>query len=616
MTSNGYSWVGNQFVKLTEKQSRLEDIDAFGFAADNVGAETQGVNGYWYGLRQQVSYDQHSQHQDPVYQQESSHLEQLYLQQQQLQQSSHAASRAAELMMSGFVPLSQQNLTETFVQPQQQQYFFSESAVSDVQQQPWEYDYAASAPPPPPQHHPLTDPLLPLQISAAHGQFPPPAPQHPLPSTVSLSQASVESTPAQQTPSESVDCSPPPPTPAPQQAREINAASSSVYFSAEDEKRAKRPQKRPCLEDMQMRTKAAFDTKKVLGFGTFGEVDQAVDRKSGTVVALKFVKTEKEKPVNGVPLTCLREMRLLKRLRHENIVTLMEIITGVPDNQANGNTKGSNFSQGFKAEGLCMVFEYLANDLWGLLQLKSELFNAQAVRSLLGQFLSGVAYMHRERVMHRDLKCANLLVSSKGVLKIADYGMARELLVQDPTSRIRLNLSPNLTTLWYRAPEVILKDPNYSTPSDMWSVGCIFSEMMFRTPTLQGNGDMDQLDKILDLCGVPQRTEAWKPQYKLPLFEGYKRRTPSEGRLWEYCHDYQIDRHPKAYELLERMLTVPPSLRITADDALRDEYFSGWSSGELPQGWNWSGYHEQAVKQIMAEEQRKQNELLLRRGTR
>ena len=136
-----------------------------------------------------------------------------------------------------------------------------------------------------------------------------------------------------------------------------------------------------------------------------------------------------------------------------------------------------------------------------------EPFLASEVKTLLHQLASGVAYLHSHWILHRDLKTSNLLLNNRGQLKIADFGMARY--VGDPPPP---QLTQLVVTLWYRAPELLLGAPRYGPAIDMWSVGCIFGELLTREPLLQGRNEVDELSRIFALCGAP--TDASWPGFR------------------------------------------------------------------------------------------------------
>lgn len=187
-----------------------------------------------------------------------------------------------------------------------------------------------------------------------------------------------------------------------------------------------------------------YEILGVCGEGTYGVVEKARNKDTGEIVALKRIKLESED--EGIPSTTIREIALLKELQHPNIVSLQDIIH---DN----------------AE-LILVFEFLDEDLHHILKANNwEGLEMPILKSFLKQLLDGIAYCHKNKVLHRDLKPQNLLVNKDGVLKLADFGLARAFGI--PVK----NYTHNVVTLWYRPPDVLMESKVYSTQIDIWSIG-------------------------------------------------------------------------------------------------------------------------------------------------
>jgi len=186
-----------------------------------------------------------------------------------------------------------------------------------------------------------------------------------------------------------------------------------------------------------------------IGEGTYGVVYKAKDRVTGEIIALKKIRLEAED--EGIPSTAIREISLLKELQHPNIVRLYDVV--------------------HTERKLTLVFEFLDQDLKKYLDVCDSGLGLPIMKSFLYQLLTGVAYCHHHRVLHRDLKPPNLLINREGQLKLADFGLARAFGIP-----VR-SYTHEVVTLWYRAPDVLLGSRKYSTPVDIWSVGCIFAEM-------------------------------------------------------------------------------------------------------------------------------------------
>eukprot|EP00947_MAST-08B_sp_MAST-8B-sp1_P000814 g814.t1 len=212
-----------------------------------------------------------------------------------------------------------------------------------------------------------------------------------------------------------------------------------------------------------------------IGEGTYGVVYKAKDRITGEVIALKKIRLEAED--EGIPSTAIREISLLKELQHPNIVRLYDVV--------------------HTEKKLTLVFEYLDQDLKKYLDVCDGALQVQYMKSFMHQLLCGVAFCHQHRVLHRDLKPQNLLINREGELKLADFGLARAFGIP-----VR-SYTHEVVTLWYRAPDVLMGSRTYSTPVDLWSIGCIFAEMANGRPLFAGTSVKDQLDKIFRLMGTP-----------------------------------------------------------------------------------------------------------------
>lgn len=212
---------------------------------------------------------------------------------------------------------------------------------------------------------------------------------------------------------------------------------------------------------------------------------------------------------------------------------------------------------------LTLVFEYLDQDLKKYLDVCDGGLDTIVVKSFLFQLLTGVAYCHHHRVLHRDLKPQNLLINREGELKLADFGLARAFGIP-----VR-SYTHEVVTLWYRAPDVLLGSRKYSTPVDIWSVGCIFAEMVNGTPLFTGSSEESQLDTIFRHLGTPDET----------IF-------PELTELPEYKRDFPVYPAPASLQslvptleesgvkLLTSMLTYNPASRITAQEARQHSFFN------------------------------------------
>lgn len=213
--------------------------------------------------------------------------------------------------------------------------------------------------------------------------------------------------------------------------------------------------------------------------------------------------------------------------------------------------------------------EFVEHDIKTILEDMPEPFLASEIKALLKQLISGISYLHANWILHRDLKTSNLLLNNRGQLKIADFGMAR--FVGDPAPS---KLTQLVVTLWYRSPELLLGEKQYGAAVDMWSVGCIFGELMTREPLLQGKNEVDQVSRIFDLCGLPSE-DSWPGFRRLP--NARKLRLPSKPQS-ESTAVLIRAKFPgltnAGASLMADMLALNPDDRPTAQQALTHKYFS------------------------------------------
>jgi cell division cycle 2-like len=330
-----------------------------------------------------------------------------------------------------------------------------------------------------------------------------------------------------------------------------------------------------------------YDKLNDIDEGAYGWVARAKEIATGKVVALKRLKIEPSDR-NGLPVTGLREMQILKDCKHRNIVKLQEVVVGddtskiekcvdcaqdpflfmlpVPLSLTSHDADLRVF--GFRACSIFLVLEFLEHDLKSILEDMPQPFLASEVKTLLLQLASGVAYLHDHWVLHRDLKTSNLLLNNRGQLKIADFGMARY--VGDPPPK----LTQLVVTLWYRAPELLLGAASYGEAVDMWSVGCIFGELLTREPLLQGKNEVDELTKIFELCGIPT-DDTWPGFRRLPNARSL--RLPPTARGNNTTGSVIRAKFPlltaAGASLLNSLLFLDPAKRPGAREMLDHEYF-------------------------------------------
>lgn len=234
----------------------------------------------------------------------------------------------------------------------------------------------------------------------------------------------------------------------------------------------------------------------------------------------------------------------MKELKHDNIVSLHDVI----------HTENK----------LMLVFEYMDKDLKKYMDTQGDrgALPPVTIKSFMHQLLLGIEFCHTNRVLHRDLKPQNLLINTKGQLKLADFGLARAFGIPVNT------FSNEVVTLWYRAPDVLLGSRTYNTSIDIWSAGCIMAEMYTGRPLFPGTTNEDQLVRIFRIMGTPsERTWPGISQYS-----EYKQNFQMYATQDLRVILPQID--PSGIDLLQRMLQLRPELRISAHDALQHPWFN------------------------------------------
>ncbi|KAF7562089.1 hypothetical protein G7046_g2048 [Stylonectria norvegica] len=309
----------------------------------------------------------------------------------------------------------------------------------------------------------------------------------------------------------------------------------------------KRPKPRPTLPVDLVDSDSVFFRKpgneSVVGSGTYGKVFKGLNVYTKGLVALKRIRMEGER--DGFPVTAVREIKLLQSLRHTNIVNLQEVMVEKND--------------------CFMVFEYLSHDLTGLLNHPSFKLDAAQKKHLARQLFEGLDYLHTRGVLHRDIKAANILVSNEGILKLADFGLARFY-----AKRHQLDYTNRVITIWYRSPELLLGETQYTAAVDVWSAACVMVEIFTRSAIFAGDGtEVSQLDKIYNVLGTPN-IQDWPGLVDMAWFELLR---PTAKRKNVFAEKYQDKMTPASFELLAAMFHYDPAKRPNAAEVLQHDYF-------------------------------------------
>ncbi|KAF4446075.1 CMGC/CDK/CRK7 protein kinase [Fusarium austroafricanum] len=346
----------------------------------------------------------------------------------------------------------------------------------------------------------------------------------------------------------------------------------------------KRPKPRPTLPADLVDSESVFFRKpgneSVVGSGTYGKVFKGLNVYTKGMVALKRIRMEGER--DGFPVTAIREIKLLQSLRHINIVNLQEVMVEKND--------------------CFMVFEYLSHDLTGLLNHPTFKLEAAQKKDLAKQMFEGLDYLHTRGVLHRDIKAANILVSNEGVLKIADFGLARFY-----AKRHQLDYTNRVITIWYRSPELLLGETKYTAAVDVWSAACVMVEIFDRNAIFPGDGtELSQLEKIYNVMGTPN-LKHWPGLVDMSWFELLR---PTVKKRNIFAEKYRDKMSPAAFDLLSAMLHYDPAKRPSAAQVLQHPYFTeeappARQATELSTHNDW---HEFESKALRKENDRRERE--------
>eukprot|EP01138_Halocafeteria_seosinensis_P006698 gb/GECG01006847.1/.p1 GENE.gb/GECG01006847.1/~~gb/GECG01006847.1/.p1 ORF type:complete len:605 (+),score=70.32 gb/GECG01006847.1/:1-1815(+) len=375
-----------------------------------------------------------------------------------------------------------------------------------------------------------------------------------------------------------------------------------------------------------VRTVDAFEKLSMIGQGAYGLVWKARDKVTKEPVALKQIKPHHSK--EGVHRTALREIKILQRLRHPNIVGLKEIVVrsasqtdvaplespfenGSATSSSQKETQTASETQNQSTEAapgkedsgddqpgtIYMVFEYVPYDMAGLI-LSPLKMDRKTIKVYVYQLLRALAHLHNAKHIHRDLKCSNILISDDNKVKLADFGLSRKAVQYGGT------MTNNVITLWYRPPELLLGSTTYGPSVDMWSIGCILLELILGKPFFPGQNTTNQLNKVFDMIGTPSVSP---PRHRnlteLPKWKefSFKEKDPKLSSFLEKQRESGVDLPTK--QLVEGLLQGDPSRRLTADAALKSTFFDEIRnfgndqlpllSGELDQN---EDYHEMSAK--------------------
>ncbi|XP_042400682.1 mitogen-activated protein kinase 1-like [Zingiber officinale] len=281
-----------------------------------------------------------------------------------------------------------------------------------------------------------------------------------------------------------------------------------------------------------------------IGKGAYGIVCSALNSQTGEQVAIKKIANAFDNKIDAK--RTLREIKLLRHMDHENIVTIRDLIPPA-------------VRDAFK--DVYIAYELMDTDLHQIIR-SNQALSEEHCQYFLYQILRGLKYIHSANVLHRDLKPSNLLLNANCDLKICDFGLAR-------TSSETDFMTEYVVTRWYRAPELLLNSSEYTAAIDVWSVGCIFMELMDRKPLFPGRDHTNQLNLLMGVIGTPDEADLTFLSENARRYLRHLPRHPRQSFPQKFPHI-----HPTAIDLVERMLTFDPRKRITVEDALAHPYLA------------------------------------------
>jgi len=294
-----------------------------------------------------------------------------------------------------------------------------------------------------------------------------------------------------------------------------------------------------------------YEVVKVLGKGSFGIVTSAKDKeRGGKLVAVKRIETTTNyREFAGIPPDALREINFLTEIHHPNVLDLFDVYSN--------------------EKALHLVIEYCPFTLDHIIKSPKIVSSIADIKGIMKMMLEGLAAVHRNYIVHLDLKPENILFTPDGVLKLADFGLARRY------GHPEVKLNPISITIFYRPPELLHGARFYGPPSDMWSVGCIFGEMLLRSALFPAMTEKEELQKIYSVLGTPTK-ENWPNFEHLPAPIQFEHTEPKPlSAIFSSAPSDAVD-------LLSKMLMLDPAKRITVEEALSHRFFSSHPQPSSP----------------------------------
>ncbi|CAD8119764.1 unnamed protein product [Paramecium sonneborni] len=300
-------------------------------------------------------------------------------------------------------------------------------------------------------------------------------------------------------------------------------------------------------EEIEAHILQKYEIMQKMGKGAYGVVWKAIVRKTKQIVALKKVFDAFHNSTDAQ--RTFREVMFLQEMAHDNVIRMTNI------HKADNN------------KDLYIVFDFMETDLHAV--IRGGILEEIHQRYIIYQILKALKYIHSAEIIHRDLKPSNVLLDAECNVKVADFGLARSLLMPLDENAI---LTEYVATRWYRAPEILLGSTQYTKAVDMWSVGCILGEMINGKPIFPGSSTLNQIERIIEVIGRPTNFELESVQ--APLATQIVNNIPKEARIG--FTNYFPKATPQALDLIRKLLSFNPNTRITVEEALRHPYVTAF----------------------------------------
>ncbi|XP_018794397.1 PREDICTED: cyclin-dependent kinase-like 1 isoform X2 [Bactrocera latifrons] len=320
-----------------------------------------------------------------------------------------------------------------------------------------------------------------------------------------------------------------------------------------------------------------------LGEGSYGVVYKCRDRETGALVAVKrFVESEDDPAIRKI---ALREIRLLKNLKHPNLVSLLEVFR--------------------RKRRLHLVFEFCELTVLHELERHPQGCPEHLTKQIVYQTLLGVAYCHKQNCLHRDIKPENILLTAQGQVKLCDFGFARMLSPGE-------NYTDYVATRWYRAPELLVGDTQYGTAVDVWAIGCLFAELVRGEALWPGRSDVDQLYLIRKTLGdlLPRHIQIFSQN---EYFKGITLPVPPTLEPLEDKMPAKSLQNPLTIDFLKKCLDKDPAKRWSCEKLIKHSYFDDYvaKQRELEHVNSLEAAALQRQQQLLQQQQQLQQHLML-----